>query len=94
MNDFHVDEIGEFINRGKDEKQNPDIMDVIYSLGRDAQNEEEYDYAFRTLLEILDGGMDRVRAYCILGFSLQAVFCSRLDRDIVEPIILAENSYL
>lgn len=40
------------------------------------ENEEEYDYAFRTLLEILDGGTDRVRAYCILGFSLLAVYHS------------------
>ena len=66
-------------------------MGVIYSLGRDAETDEEYVYSFQTLLDILDGGTDRVRAYCILGFSLLAVFHGKLDKNIIAPVCLRER---
>lgn len=91
MNNFKTSEIGRILRRGKDEAANPEILGVIYSLGRDAETDEEYSYAFQTLLDILDGGSDRVRAYCILGFSLLAVFHGKLDKNIIAPICLRER---
>ncbi len=91
MNNFKTEEINAVIQRGKDESVNPEIMGVIYSLGRDAENDEEYSYSFQTLMDILDGGTDRVRAYCILGFSLLAVCCGKLDKNIIAPICRRER---
>lgn len=90
MNNFKVKEIEAILNAGKDEKINPDILGTVYSLGRDAENDEEYDYAFNMLLEIYENASDRVRVFVILAFSLLAVYHKRLDRKIVEPIIMRE----
>lgn len=91
MNNFKTEEISAIIQRGRDESVNPEIFGVIYSLGRDAENDEEYIYSFQTLLDILDGGTDRVRACCILGFSLLAVFHGKLDKNIIAPICKRER---
>ena len=42
MNNFKTEEISAIIQRGRDESVNPEIFGVIYSLGRDAENDEEY----------------------------------------------------
>lgn len=90
MNGFNIEEIETIINLGKDEKVNPDILGVIYSLGRDVENDEEYEYAFNQLLKIYENASDKVRAYVILAFSLLAVTYGKLKRKIVEPIIIRE----
>lgn len=93
MNRFHENEIEKIMDRGCDETHNPDIMGVIYSLGRDAENEEEYQYSVQKLLQIFHDGTDGVRAYCILSFSLLAVSGFRLDRDRIVPLILRERKH-
>ena len=45
MNGFDIEEIETIINLGKDEMVNPDISGIIYSFGRDVENDEEYEYA-------------------------------------------------
>lgn len=91
MNRFYIKEIEDILSRGYNEIHNPDIMGVIYSLGRDAENNEEYEYAAGKLLQIFDGGTDGVRAYCILAFSLLAVSGFCLDKDRIAPLIIQER---
>lgn len=91
MNHFYIKEIEDILSRGYNEIHNPDIMGVIYSLGRDAENNEEYQFAAGKLLQIFDGGTDGVRAYCILAFSLLAVSGFSLDRDRIAPLIIQER---
>lgn len=91
MNHFHENEIEKMIERGCDENHNPNIMGVIYSLGRDAENEEEYQYAVQKLLQIFDAGTDSVRAYCIQALSLLAVYGFPLDKNRIAPLILRER---
>lgn len=93
MNHFHKNEIEIIMDRGCDETHNPDITGVIYSLGRDAENEEECRYAVWKLLQIFHDGTDGVRAYCILALSLLAVSGFSLDRDRIVPLILRERKH-
>ncbi len=91
MNHFYIKEIEDILGRGYNETHNPDIMGVIYSLGRDAENNEEYQYAAGKLLQIFESGTDVVRAYCILAFSLLAVSGFCLDKDRIAPLIIQER---
>ncbi|MDO4155575.1 MAG: hypothetical protein Q4D37_02205 [Oscillospiraceae bacterium] len=90
MNAFQIDKIASILKMGNNEKSNPEILSVIYSLGRDAANMEEYHFAFESLLSIYKGATDNVRAYVILSYSLLAVSFKTLDRATVEPMILHE----
>lgn len=65
----------------------PQLPGIIYSLGRDAQTPEEYDYAFRHLVALSASPSSYVHSMVILAFSLLAVFHGRLERQVVEPII-------
>lgn len=95
MNNFSVAEIEQIIQSVSDKETNPEIFSIIYCLGRDAENEEEYDYAFSKLLELYEMGNETVKAQVIQAFSLLAVLkkdIKILDRTIVEPLILSANS--
>lgn len=87
MNEFHTAEIGRVIALGTDEVKNPELPGVIYSLGRDAQNEEEYRYAFDLLLSLYRSGTPRVQALCVQAFSMMAVYHKKLDKGIIMPIL-------
>lgn len=90
MNAFQTDKIASIIKMGNNEQTNPEILSVIYSLGRDAANMEECHFAFQTLLSIYKEATENVRAYVILACSLLAISFKTLDRATVEPMILYE----
>lgn len=92
MNDFHVEEIAAILEYSDTEDNSripQEVFDVIYSLGRDAGNEEEFQYAYRILLMLCKRKNRYVRAYAILGLSLLAG-SGTMQRDIIIPIILRE----
>ena len=92
MNNFRVEEIDQVITSVPDDAITPNLSSVIFCLGRDAENEEEYDYAFSKLLELYERKNATVKAQVIQAFSLLAVLkqdIKTLDRAIVEPLILS-----
>ena len=94
MNNFRVEEIEQVITSVPDEEITSELISVIFCLGRDAENEEEYDYAFSKLLELYERKNATVKAQVIQAFSLLAVLkqdIKTLDRAIVEPLILSAN---
>lgn len=46
MNNFCINEINSIINSTMDKGLQPELASVIFSLGRDAENEEEYDFRY------------------------------------------------
>ena len=75
-------------NKQDDEIQH-DIYGVIYSLGRDAENIEEFQYAYDKLLKLCKHMNPHVRAYSILALSLLAG--NRIvKKETVVPIIMEE----
>ena len=95
MNNFSVEEIEQVITAVPNEEITPELSSVIYCLGRDAENEEEYDYAFSKLLELYERKNETVKAQVIQAFSLLAVLkndIKKLDKSIVEPLILSAHS--
>ena len=75
------------ISAARNGQISPDLPGVIYSLGRDAENEEEYEYAFRMLTSLSTQESANVLSMIILAFSLLAIYHGRLDRTIAEPVI-------
>lgn len=73
----------------QDDEITQDIYGVIYSLGRDAGNEEEYRYAYAILLGLCKHVNPHIRAYSILGLSLMAD-SNILEKEVVIPIIIDE----
>jgi len=95
MNNFSQNEIKRIIDMpdSKNDSEIPEeLFGIIYSLGRDAETEEEYIYSFGLLCELCNRDNAKVRAYSILGLSLLAVYHKHLDIEIVKPII--ENELL
>ena len=90
MNNFNQEKIKLIIEKGKNELSNPEILSVIYSLGRDITNEEEYNYAINILLSLYNSSTERIRANIILAFSLIAVNYQKLDREKIEKLIIKE----
>ncbi len=92
QNGFCVEEINKIINRDCNVGLTSELEGVIYSLGRDVGNNEEYEYAFSCLLFLSKSPIKDIRVKSILGFSLLAYSVKKLDREIVEPIIISEWS--
>ena len=93
MNNFKMTEIEQFFNApdyDDDNLINSEFFGVIYSLGRDAENDEEYRYALNLLLSLCDRKSQRVRTRAIIAISLLAIKHKRLERERVEPIIIRE----
>lgn len=93
MNHFDEKEIKrimEMPDSEADEKIPAELSGIIYCLGRDAESGDEFSYAYSLLLELCRRKNARVRAQAILGLSLLAVFHRKLERKVVEPIILQE----
>ena len=91
MNNFLVEEIEQVIKSVSNKEISPELSSVIFCLGRDAENEEEYDYAFSKLLELYERENETVKAQVIYAFAMLAVLkkdIKKLDRSIVEPLIL------
>lgn len=91
MNNFLTEEIEGIIESVPDTETTIELSSVIFCLGRDAENEEEYDYAFSKLIELYKRENDTVKAWVIRSFALLAVLkkdIKELDRAIVEPLIL------
>ncbi len=94
MNSFHVEEIERIIKAVREDEDGDcdGLYSVIYSLGRDAENKEEYDFAFSKLTELFHIGNISVKARVVQAFSLLAVLKKEikiLDRACVEPLILS-----
>lgn len=96
MNSFDEERIKQVLNAPDSEFDNEisqELCGVIYSLGRDACNEEEFDYALNILLNLCERKNACVKSQAILGISLLSLnteFNRKLDRAIIEPIILRE----
>lgn len=92
MNGFDQETIDAIIkmseNKQDDEIQH-DIYGVIYSLGRDAENMEELQYAYNRLLKLCKDTNPHVRAYSILALSMLAG-SSIVKMETVVPIIMEE----
>ena len=95
MNNFLVEEIERIIKATPNNEATIELSSVIFCLGRDAENEEEYDYAFSKLLELYKRDNETVKAWVIQAFSLLAVLktdIKKLDISFVEPLILTAYS--
>lgn len=92
MNNFNQEKIKLIIEKGKNELNNPEILSVIYSLGRDITNEEEYNYAIDILLFLYNNSTEKIKANIILAFSLIAINYQKLDREKIEKLIIKEYS--
>ncbi len=89
-NGFCVEEINKIINREYNVGLTNELEGVIYSLGRDTGNSEEYEFAFSCLLFLSKSPIKDIRVKAILGFSLLALSVKKLDREIVEQVIITE----
>lgn len=87
MNMFHTQEIERIVSTASGEEMSPHLSGVIYSLGRDAESDEEYEYAFQLLTSLSNHRSVFIVSMVILAYSLLALYHKRLDRKIVEPII-------
>ena len=88
---FFTDEIEQVINSVPDTEITPELSAVIYSLGRDAENKEDFEYAFGKLLELFERENETVKAQVIQALSMMAVLkkeIKKLDKKVVEPMIL------
>ena len=93
MNNFKTAEVEQLLDAPDYEDNgviNPELFSMIYSLGRDAESEEEYQYALNILLSLCDRKAQRVRVSAILAISLLAIYHKRLEREKIEPIIKRE----
>jgi len=93
VNNFKTAEVEQLLDAPDYEDNgviNPELFSMIYSLGRDAENEEEYQYALNILLSLCDRKAQRVRVSAILAISLLAIYHKRLEREKIEPIIKRE----
>lgn len=87
INRFNTDEIDRVVSSASSESISPDLPGIIYSLGRDAENEEEFEYAFQLLASLSSHQSIHIVSMVILAFSLLAVYHKRLERGIAEPVI-------
>ena len=89
MNGFLIEKIENIIN-STDTELTPELAGVIFSLGRDAENEEEYDYAFEKLTELFRRDNEDIRAQVIQAFGIMAVLKKDIkpfDKDYVMTLI-------
>lgn len=87
MNGFDTAAIEQVVSAARGGQISPELPGIIYSLGRDAENDEEYAYAFETLLSLSSCSSIFVVSMVVLAFSLLAVYHKRLDRAVVEPLL-------
>jgi hypothetical protein len=91
MNDFCINEINNIINSTMDKGLQPELASVIFSLGRDAENEEEYDFALSKLMELYERDSEDIKAQVIQALAMLAVLhkdIKVLDKSVIEPMIL------
>jgi hypothetical protein len=90
MNDFCINEINSIINSTMDKGLQPELASVIFSLGRDAENEEEYDFAISKLMELYERDSEDIKAQVIQALAMLAVLhkdIKVLDKSVIEPMI-------
>lgn len=87
MNQFYTEKMESVVAAAAGGQVPPELPGVLYSLGRDAETEEEYDWAFSLLMRLADHPSPHVVSLVILSLSLLAVFHGRLDREAAEPVI-------
>ncbi len=69
------------------------VFDVIYSLGRDAENEEEAQYAYEQLIALCKRSSPHVRGYSVMSLGLLSQRWHKVmqdDYDEVAAILLRE----
>ena len=89
MNGFLIEKIENIIN-STDAELTPELAGAIFSLGRDVENEEEYDYAFEKLTELFRRDNEDIRAQVIQAFGIMAVLKKDIkpfDKDYVMTLI-------
>lgn len=93
MNNFNKEEIEKIIKLSKTETCK-ELYSVIYSLARDIENEEEFEYAYRELLRILEMDKRDVNSFVITAISMLALseWKYKLDEYEIENIIKKESS--
>lgn len=87
MNRFCKEKIERVLDTANEGIISDDLFAVIYSLGRDAANAEEYDYAINILERLSKHSSISVISMVILAYSLLAVYHGHLEREKVEPVI-------
>ena len=91
MNNFFINKINGVIASTIDKGLTPELASVIFSLGRDAECDEEYDFALSKLMELYERDNEDVKAQVIQAFAMLAVLkkdIKMLDRSLIEPLIL------
>ena len=90
MKNFKLNEIESVIKSTPDDAFTKELSSVKFSLGRDAENEEEYDYALSMLFLIFNRDNESVKAEVIQAFSLISILkkeIKNLDVKIIEPLV-------
>lgn len=91
MNNFFINEINRVMASTIDKGLTPELASVIFSLGRDSECDEEYDFALSKLMELYERDNEDVKAQVIQAFAMLAVLkkdIKMLDRSLIEPLIL------
>lgn len=91
MNNFFINKINGVMASTIDKGLTPELASVIFSLGRDAECDEEYDFALSKLMEIYERDNEDIKAQVIQAFAMLAVLhkdIKVLDKSIIEPMIL------
>ncbi len=91
MNKFLINKINRVITFTIDKGLTPELASVIFSLGRDAECKEEYDFALSKLMELYERDNEDVKAQVIQAFGIMALLkkdIKMLDRSVIEPLIL------
>ena len=66
-NNFDIDRIEQIIKADDNEE---DLVSVVFGLGRDCQNQVEFEYAFNHLKNLSKNKSSSVRAFVALSFSM------------------------
>ena len=85
QNNFRVNKIEEIIKKNSNEK---DLISIVYSLGRDCQNQIEFEYARNHLKNLANNKSSAVRACVALSFSMLIQNGYKIDKQFLEPILL------
>lgn len=74
MNGFYTEHIARTL-QFPDEEERPEqeVFNVIFSLGRDAENREEVEYAYNLLISLTEKKCQDVRVYALMALSIMAL---------------------
>lgn len=74
MNGFYTEHIAKTLEfPDAEERPGQEVFNVIFSLGRDADNREEAEYAYDLLISLTEKKSADVRAYALAALAVMAV---------------------